>query len=173
MSGLVGHLARGGVWVVADYLDAGPADGPVDLESPGAYFASSACIASSDDHRSIRDRGAAVAAVGREELLRTLQERLNALEPRLRALDPASLIAVLGGKVMHLDDYLATRIVEQNVHLDDLARSVNRDPWPISPEAAALTISIGTAIARLRSGDTALIRALYRQGFADHALPVL
>ncbi|MCU1493679.1 MAG: hypothetical protein JWO62_1443 [Acidimicrobiaceae bacterium] len=69
---------------------------------------------------------------------------------------------------MRLDDYLATRIAEQSVHLEDLARSVNRDPWPLSPEAAALTISIGTDIARRRSGSSALIRALYR-----HGLPIM
>jgi hypothetical protein len=173
VSGLAGHLARGGVWVVADYLDADTPDGPVDFDSPGDYFATFASNASSDDHRSIRDRGAAVAAVGRDELLRTLHQRLDALDPQLRAIEPSLLIAVTGGKVMRLNDYLATRIVEQSVHLDDLARSVNLDPWPISPDAAALTISIGVEIARRRSASTALIPTLYRHGFADHALPVI
>jgi hypothetical protein len=173
VSGLAGHLARGGVWVVADYLDAGSPEGPVDFDSAGEYFASFASRASSDDHRSIRDRGAEVAAVGWDELLRTLYERLDALEPRLRALVRGHLITVLGGRVMRLDDYLATRIVEQTVHLDDLARSVNLDPWPLSDEAEALTIDVAMDIARRRSGSTDLVRALYRQGFADRVLPVL
>jgi hypothetical protein len=173
VSSLVGHLARGGVWVVGDYLDAGTPGGAVDFDSAGEYFAAFAGSASPDDHRSVRDRGAAVASVGQDELLRTLRERLSALEPRLHALDPAHRITVTAGKVMRLNDYLATRIVEQSVHLDDLARSVGRDPWPISADAQALTIQVGTEIARRRSGTSALIRALYRQGFAEPTLPVL
>lgn len=172
VSGLAGHLARG-VWVVADYLDAATPGGPVDLDSAGEYFASFASSASPEDHRSIRDRGAAVAAVGRDELLRTLQGRLEALEPRLRTLEGDHLITVMGGKVMRLNDYLATRIVEQSVHLDDLARSANTDHWHISEEAEALTICVATEVVRRRSGTTALIRALYRRGFSDGVLPAL
>ena len=173
VSSLAGHLARGGVWVVADYLDAGVPDGPVDFESAGEYFATFASTVSPDDHRSIRNRGAAVGSVGRDELLQRLEERLGALEPRLRSLDPAHLIAVMGGNVMRLGDYLATRIVEQIVHLDDLARSVDLHSQLISAEAEALTIWVGIEVARRRSGNTALIRALYREGFVEQTLPVL
>lgn len=173
VSGLAGHLARGGVWVVADYLDAGTPPGPVDFDSAGEYFARFVSDASPDDARAIRDRGAAVAAVGRDELLFTLAERLNALGPRLASLESDHLIAVAGGKVMRLEDYLTTRIVEQTVHLDDLARSLDRDPWPLPANSAALTIAVGVEIARRRSGATAVIRTLYRHGLAGSTLPVL
>lgn len=53
VSGLAGHLARGGIWVVAAYLDADIPDGPVDIESAGEYFASFASTASPEDHCSI------------------------------------------------------------------------------------------------------------------------
>jgi hypothetical protein len=158
---------------VANYLDAGVPDGPVDFEDAGGYFATFASTVSPDDHRSIRDRGAAVASVGRDELLQRLAERSDALEPRLRSLDPAHLIAVMGGTVMRLSDYLATRIVEQTVHLDDLARSVDLHSPLISTDAESLTISVGIEVARRRSGNAAIIRALYREGLAEQTLPVL
>jgi len=173
VSGLAGHLARGGVWAVADYLDGGTPAGPVNFQSAGHYFARMVSAASADSNRAIRERGAAVASVGQEELVRTLNERLDALEPRLLALEPDQLITVIGGTVMRLGDYLTTRIVEQTVHLDDLARSVGRDPWPLPSGAEGLTIAVGVEIARRRSGATAVVRALYRQGFADASLPVL
>ncbi len=66
VSGLAGHLARGGVWVVADYLDAAKPEGPVDLPSAAAYFAKFADVQAPEIHQAIRDRGASVAAVGRD-----------------------------------------------------------------------------------------------------------
>jgi Mycothiol maleylpyruvate isomerase N-terminal domain len=173
VSGLAGHLARGAVWVVGDYLDAGPPDGPADFDTAAEYFAAMVSAASEEDNRAIRQRGADVGAVGRDELLHTVRRRLDALRPRLRALAPNQLLAVAGGNVMRLDEYLTTRIVEQVVHLDDLARSVERDPWPLPDAAHDLAIAVGVDVGRRRSGDTAMIRALYRRGFADACLPVL
>jgi hypothetical protein len=174
VSGLAGHLARGGVWVVADYLDAGTPEPPVDFASAGEYFASFAENASPEDHRAVRDRGAAVASVGHEALVQTVTERLDALESQLRRLDdPARLIAVIGARVMRLHDYLTTRIVEQIVHLDDLARSIGRETWRVPSDSQALVISVGMEMATLRHGPAAVVRALYRQGFGEQVLPVL
>jgi hypothetical protein len=173
VSGLAGHLARGGVWVVADYLDATPVNGPVDFTSAGDYFANLLRDLSPADHEAIRQRGADVAAVGQDDLVRTLGLRLAALGPRLRSLEPDHLLAVTGGKVMAVDDYLATRIVEQVVHLDDLARSIDQDPWTLPPGASELAIAVGTEIARRQAGSLAVVRALYRRGFAQQLLPVL
>jgi hypothetical protein len=74
---------------------------------------------------------------------------------------------------MRLDDYLATRIVEQVVHLDDLARTVGHDGWVLPAGAAELAIDVGVDIAVRRGGSTAVIRALYRQGWSESVLPVL
>ena len=79
---------------------------------------------------------------------------------------------MFSGLVIRLDHYLVTRIVEQVVHLDDLARSVGRDSWP-TPEADALVVAIGAEIGLRRRGSTAMIRALYRQGFTEGTIPVL
>lgn len=72
---------------------------------------------------------------------------------------------------MRLDDYLETRLVEQVVHLDDLARSLAVDPWPVVPAAESLVLRCGTEIGRLRSGGPAMIRALFRD--RPEPLPVL
>jgi hypothetical protein len=173
VSGLAGHLARGGVWVVADYLHSGTPDGPVDFTSAGAYFAAFVSGARPEDHQAIRDRGAAVAATGRDAVLRSLREHLEALEPELATLPGDHLVAVTSGKVMGLHDYLTTRIVEQAVHLDDLARSVGREPWALPEEHLAVAVAVGVDIGRLRHGTPAVMRALYRRGFAEPTLPVL
>lgn len=173
VSGLAGHLARGGVWVVADYLGGVTPSGPVDFADAADYFATLITSATADTHRAVRDRGAAVAAAGHGELVRQLDARLEAIDTGLRSLDPSRLVAVAGGRVMVLADYLATRVVEQVVHLDDLARSTDHGPWPVRPEATDLVIGVGTDIARRRAGRTAVLRALYRRGFADTALPAL
>lgn len=173
VSSLAGHLARGGVWVVADYLDGGTPSGPVDFDTAAEYFVAFLMAATPDAHRAIRDRGAAVARVGHGELVRQLNKRLEALEPRLRSLDATAPVAVTAGKVMRLADYLVTRVVEQVVHLDDLARSTDRGSWPVPLKAQDVAIQVGTDIARLRTGRTAMLRALYRRGYAEASLPVL
>lgn len=173
VSGLVGHLARGGVWVVADYL-AGPVpSGPVDFESAGHYFDATLATATAEDHQAIRDRGAAVAAIGHAELVATLGDRLESLETMLASTAPTRLVSVIGAKTMRLDDYLATRIVEQVVHLDDLARSLGRDAWVYPDAGYELAITVGVEVARRRRGDRDVLRALYRHGHADTVLPVL
>ena len=37
IGGLAGHLARGGVWLVGEYLDAGVPNGPITRESAGGF----------------------------------------------------------------------------------------------------------------------------------------
>jgi len=49
------------------------------------------------------------------------------------------LLTVAGDSVMRLDDYLATRIVELTVHVDDLAVSVSLDSPVLPPAALGIT----------------------------------
>jgi hypothetical protein len=58
------------------------------------------------------------------------------------------------------------------VHLDDLARSVEREPWPVPFAAQNLVIHIGIDIGCIRRGPIETIRALYRSRLAP-VLPVL
>lgn len=166
---LAGHLARGAVWVIGDYLDQ-PAPAVATIDSADDYFATHARSSDGATNRAIRDRGAAVAAAGWPTVVAQAAERLAALEVRLLA-EPADRITVVAGGSMLLDDYLVTRLVEQVVHLDDLARSINADPWPIPDESVRLVLATGAWTGLRRSGAGAMVQALFRNDAS--ALPVL
>lgn len=171
VAGLVGHLARGAVWAVGDYMSAGEPDGPLTFESAGAYYAFVADATSEADHGAIRQRGAQVAAEGHAALVERLTDRIAGIESQLRKAGPDRRVAVIAGAVVRLGDYLQTRVVEQVVHLDDLARSVGKD-WPVPDECVAIALAVAVDIGRLRFGDAAMVRALYRHTASD-VLPVL
>ena len=173
VGGLAGHLARGGAWVVTELLDAGPTQAPVTLHTAAAYVATVVSEAPPSTHQVNRDRGAEIGAVGPATLASQLDERLADLRDRLPGLDPATPVEVVGGHVVALEPFLLTRLVEQVVHLDDLARSVQREPWAYPADGYDTVLAIGMDVARAKSGPDALLRALYRKGFVDGVLPVL
>jgi hypothetical protein len=173
VGGLAGHLARGSVWLVGDYLDAGRPEGPADFGTAVDYFVGILGIATAADHEAVRDRGAAIAAAGPEAVGRDLRERLAALRDRLAVEDLDRLVAVIGGRTLGLATYLQTRVVEQAVHLDDLARSIGRDPWPYPDAGTDLAVDLAVEIAKVNAGRPALLRALYRRGESESVLPVL
>lgn len=170
---LAGHLARGAVWVVDDYLDRPvPGEASVDFETAAAYYAAVSEGLTVSDHAAIRERGSQVAETGHRAVVDRLGDALAELRRRL-ATEPADrLVTVYGSAVMRLDDYLWTRIVEQVVHLDDLARSLGIEPWSNPPDAEALVIGCGAEIGRLRRGGGPMIRTLFRET-TPGTLPVL
>jgi hypothetical protein len=129
--------------------------------------------ATAEDHQAIRERGALLAQGGPDQVASVVHTRLGRLRIRLLDTEPRTLVQVAGGAVMHLDDYLMTRIVEQAVHLDDLSRSIDRPLSPLPPAAYDAALSVALDLAQLRSDAPAVIRALYREGFADGVFPVL
>lgn len=172
VGGVAGHLARGGVWLVGDYLAGEASDRPPDFASAGEYFARLAEALDDDAHRAIRRRGATEAAMGPAEVARTARRRLDALTDELVGVDPARVVAVYGGLTMRLGDYLATRVVEQAVHVDDLVRSVDDFAVALPDDVVAAALATGVEVLRLRRGSPAALRALFRDGFQD-VLPVL
>ena len=169
---LAGHLMCGGVWLVGEYLDGGVPSGPAARESAGDYCAAYMDRKTEATELAIRDRGAAIAEPGHRAVVDDARGRLVTLGPRLRATPTSQLVAVVDGLGMRLGDYLETRLVEQVVHLDDLACSLDRDPYPVPEAAMSLVLSIGTDVARRRSGDAAVLRAFYRHGFANDVFPI-
>jgi hypothetical protein len=167
---LASHLARGGVWVVEEYLPNGVGEGRFTYTSAVAYYAGFADRAGPEDHAAIRARGASIAADGRDAVLERLDAALVSLSGRLSDMEPERPIAVIAGAVVPLGEYLATRIVEQVVHLDDLERSIGRQLPAAPDEARALAVRVAADIGIARFGATAMVRALYRGDTA--CLPV-
>ena len=161
IGGLAAHLA-GGSWLPLDYLAADPPDGPATLDCAADYFATLLNLATEEMHAGIRERGAQGAAAGGTAIAAAMRGKAAELELALDTEPKDRLLSVYGGFVMTLDAFLETRLVEQVVHLDDLARSIGRDPWANAPGADDLVISIGIDIGRRRYGDTATLRALFR-----------
>jgi len=157
---VVAHVVRGS-WIVDDFLDQEPPSGPVTFASAPDYFATLLDAATPELHAGIRERGAEGAAHGSEHLVDEIATKLESLRERLANEPQDRLVTVFGG-VMRLDDYLGTRIIEQVVHLDDLARSIGIDPWENASGADALALTFGAEIGCLRFGGPAMVRALFR-----------
>jgi hypothetical protein len=169
---LAGHLTRTGTWIMDEILGAGEPDRPADFIEVASFYVT--LLPTTDDpiHEGIRQRGAALAAQGPAALAESIDERMPGVEARLRTLSADRLLTVTGGNVMALDLYLVTRVVEQVVHLDDLARSVEHEPWPL-PQAAYRTVAaVAIEVAMLRHEPQVVVRSLYRRGHADVAFPV-
>lgn len=167
--GLAGHLRRA-MTVVGTYLDqpapdAGPG-GAVETVSAAEYYA--AVLPADVDldsgfHRAIRQRGVETAPDRAEDFSLLWAETAGALITRLEQVPADRLVQVFGGVVLTLDEYLATRLVELVVHGDDLAVSLDVAPALLSPAATGLVIATLVEVARLRHGDTAVVRALSRR----------
>jgi hypothetical protein len=170
VGGLAGHLARGAVWLVGEYLDQ-PEPAAAMFDSADEYFAAFVALSDEAGNQAIRDRGAAVAAAGPDAVAAQATAALAALEVRLPSERPDRRTVVAGGATMRLDDYLVTRIVEQVVHLDDLARSIGCDGFPTPDANVRLVLAEGAWTGLRRAGAGPMIRALFRDDAS--VLPVL
>lgn len=159
---LAGHLARC-TSAVERYLDqAEPDEPPI---SAGAYYA---LVLSDDDifsdvHVGVRATGEKEAAAGHGPLVVDLDNVITRLEPRLEREDPARRVRVFNGLVLHLDDYLKTRIVELVVHIDDLAVSVGLETPEIPEAAHEVAMATMLEVALERHGPLAVVRAMARR----------
>ncbi len=173
---LAAHLAF--AIEVQQFLDYGVPDAPAVYEGAADYYARAIELLTDEVNRGIHERSDADAALGSAQVAGQAADRLAALPPVLEAEPSDRLIHLFGGTIA-LDDFLWTRIVEQVVHLDDLARSLTLDPgstplYVNPPDAEALVISIGAEIGRRRFGGPAMIRALFRDpSTSPSPLPVI
>jgi hypothetical protein len=162
--GLAGHLGRG-AWVVEQYLDAGiPADA-VEVGDAAGYYAAVMLTADLGDvlNTSIRERGEAEAAGGRDVVVARLDSTMARLADRLAALPGDARISAVMGATLDLDEYLVTRMVELVAHTDDLAVSVGIGSPAPDPDAATLVVHCLVDVARRRHGDRAVVLALTRR----------
>ncbi len=159
---LAGHLARG-VFTVRQYLAGPPPHGDATV-TPGEYFAHTPLTSDVDDelNTQIRERARAEASEGHAALLTRLDDAIERITEALSHEPGTRTVAVIGGTVMLLDDYLVARVVELVVHLDDLAVTLGTDA---AIPADALDVALGCLldVARARHGDIAVLRALARR----------
>ncbi|WP_419945746.1 maleylpyruvate isomerase N-terminal domain-containing protein [Candidatus Poriferisodalis sp.] len=157
---LSAHLVRAAGATIA-YLDRTPPDRRPDgdLLTAVTYFHAAV---DSPVHEQIKDVSATESAIGHEATVHKCRQLAADLETRL-ADEPADrLVAALGGRLLTLDDFCRTRLIEVLLHLDDLAVSTGQARPATDPEGAAIIIDICIDIARDRKGDWGVLYALTR-----------
>jgi hypothetical protein len=164
---LAGHLLRA-VTAVAGYLAEPPA-GFEGLIDPCGYLMSIEGLSTpdgpdldSDLHAAIRRRAADEARVGPAEVLSRWDGAVEELSGRLATEPPTRAVRVLDGRIMLVDDYLVTRLIEMLIHADDLAVSIGAET-PAFPAAAwQRVIETLIEVAVRRHGALAVVRAMTR-----------
>ena len=157
---LSAHLVRAAGATIA-YLDRTPPDRcpDADLLTAVTYFHAAL---DSPVHDQIKDVSAAESAIGHEATVEKCRQLAADLETRL-ADEPADrLVAALGGRLLTLDDFCRTRLIEVLLHLDDLAVSTGQTRPTTDPLGPAIVIEICIDIARNRNGDWNVLYALTR-----------
>ena len=157
---LCAHLVRAAGAVLA-YLDrTDPVARPEGaLLTPVTYF--HAAI-DSPIHERIKEVSATEATVGPDAMAARCVELAAALRSRLADEPPDRLVAALGGRMLTLDDFCRTRLIEVLLHLDDVAASVGVERPDTDSHGPALVIDILVGIAREKHGDWAMLHALAR-----------
>ena len=157
---LSAHLVRAAGAVLA-YLDrTDPAARPDGaLLTPVTYF--HAAI-DSPIHERIKEVSATEATVGPGEMATRCIELAAALRRRLAEEPHDRLVAALGGRMLTLDDFCRTRLIEVLLHLDDVAASVGLARPVTDAAGPAIVIDILIGIARMQHGDWAMLHALAR-----------
>lgn len=157
---LAAHSVRAAGATLA-YLDrTDPEERPDgDVLSPITYFH---FAVDSPIHDRIKEVSADESRLGPADTATKCRTLASELRERL-ALEPADrLVHALEGRMITLDDFCRTRLIEVLTHLDDLAASLGEDPPPVPRESLGIIIDIELGIARHVHGDWNVIRSLSR-----------
>ncbi len=170
---LSAHLVRAAGATLA-YLDrTDPEREPEgELLTPVTYFHAAV---DSPIHEQIRDVSADEAAAGHAATVARCRDVAERMRGRFADEPPGRLVGALGGRMLTLDDFCRTRLVEVLMHTDDLATSVD-EPRPVTdPDGPAVVVDVLVGIARHLHGDWGVIHALGRaeRPGADGVFPVL
>lgn len=164
------HLVEASIDITLACLERGQPESNAPRITAAEYYVRASETFTPGDHERFRDRSDVVARAGHDALTARLVAELARLRSNLASSTDDRTVGVFGGAAMSLDEYLVTRLVEQVVHLDDLARTVAVS-FDGDSRAEALVLRCGNEIGLLRFGTRAMIRALYR-GQVE-ALPVI
>lgn len=158
---LAAHLVRAAGATLA-YLDrtdtATRPDG--GLLTPVTYFHAAT---DSPIHERIKEVSASQALAGPAELAAQCALVATAMRVRFAEESKDRLVAALGGRMLSLDDFCRTRLIEVLFHLDDLAASVGVACPDTSIEGRTIVIDVLIGIARMQHGDWEVLRALARE----------
>lgn len=157
---LCAHLVRAAGATIA-YLDRTPPDSRPEeaLLTPVTYF--HAAI-DSPIHEQIKVVSASESEIGPEATAESCRNLAHRLALRLADEPVDRLVGALGGRMLSLDDFCRTRLIEVLLHLDDLAVSLGEPRPETDPEGPAIVIEILQGIARANHGDWNVIHALAR-----------
>lgn len=157
---LSAHLVRAAGATIA-YLDRTPAERQPegDLLTPVTYFRAAL---EAPIHDQIKDVSATESAIGHEATVAKCRQLAIDLRARLAAEPSDRLIGALGGRLLTLDDFCRTRLIEVLLHIDDLAVSLGERRPDTDPLGAAIVVDILVDIARDRHGDWNMLYALAR-----------
>lgn len=157
---LAAHLVRATGATLA-YLDRTDPDEEPDGEllTKVTYFHAAV---DSPIHDRIKEVSAEEASVGPTEVAENARRVADELAERL-PIEPADrLVGALGKRMLTLDDFCRTRMIEIGMHIDDLAHSVGLATPELHPSVTTEVIEIVVDIARHLHGDWAVIHALAR-----------
>jgi hypothetical protein len=158
---LSAHLVRAAGAALA-YLDRTPPDRRPEGEllTPVTYF--HAAI-DSPIHERIKEVSADESTIGPAEMAAKCADVAARMRERFAAEPSDRLVAALGGRMLTLDDFCRTRLIEVLYHLDDLAASVGRPCPDTSREGRTIVVDILLGIARDQHGDWEVLRSLARE----------
>jgi hypothetical protein len=157
---LCAHLVRAAGATLA-YLDRTDPDARPDgpLLTPVTYF--HAAI-DSPIHDRIKEVSASEATAGHGEVAAKCADVAASMRVRFAEEPTDRLVAALGGRMLLLDDFCRTRLIEVLLHLDDVAASVDVERPVIDAAGPAIVVEIVVGIARMLHGDWAVLHALAR-----------
>jgi hypothetical protein len=157
---LSAHLVRAAGATIA-YLDRTPPERQPeeDLLTPITYFHAAL---DSPIHDQIKEVSASESRIGHQATLEKCRQLAAEMKTRFATEPVDRLVGALGGRLLTLDDFCRTRLIEVLLHLDDLAVSTGEPRPATDPLGQAIVIEILIGIARHRHGDWDVLYALAR-----------
>ncbi|MEU5845178.1 maleylpyruvate isomerase N-terminal domain-containing protein [Saccharopolyspora shandongensis] len=159
--GLAGHLASQVLFVPRVLAAAEPEEEPVPLLG---YYAKSEWIGAdvnAEVNVRLREMGEGLATEGAAALVAEVDSVVRDLRSALPA-TPADRAVAFSRRVLRIDDFLITRMMEIAVHSDDLASSVGIATPELPSEVYDPVLALLSQLAVRRHGQTAVLRALSR-----------
>jgi hypothetical protein len=157
---LAAHLVRAAGATIA-YLDRTPENVVPDkpLLTPVTYFHAAV---DSPIHDEIKKVSLAESSIGHEATVEKCLALVVELKDRFSTEPESRLVGALGGRLLTLDDFCRTRLIEVLFHLDDLANSVDVPTPDTNRLGRSIVIEVLIGIGRNNYGDWAVLHGLAR-----------